>query len=122
LTHPFPAIASSNADFIKLSIYPVKNDLTLPQFVQNFGFIGFQQKPITMGEYGAFGFDYTDSASAAQALKDWQIQSCSFNFKGWLLWTWDTPVATQGIWSALDGVGEIDQSLSPATRPDPCLP
>jgi hypothetical protein len=122
LTHPFPAIASSNADFIKLSIYPVKNDLTLLQFVQNFGFVGFQQKPITMGEYGAFEFDYADAASAAQALKDWQVGSCSFNFKGWLLWTWDTPVVSQGIWSAVDGSGEIDQALSPVNRPDPCLP
>src|SRR5215472_15495695 len=51
----YPAMANSTADFVDLHPYPLPNDLTLPQYVQNFGFVGFQQqKPVLMGEFGGF--------------------------------------------------------------------
>src|ERR1700737_2878502 len=45
----YPAIANSNADFVDLHPYALAGGLTMAQYVQNFGFIGFQQqKPVAM--------------------------------------------------------------------------
>jgi hypothetical protein len=118
----YPAIANSTADFVDLHPYPVVWNLSMAQEVQNFGFVGYQrQKPVLMGEYGAFTWAYPLVSDAAAGLQDWQIQSCAYNFDGWLLWTWDTNEQL-GIWNGLSQGGAINQSLAPATRPDPCAP
>ena len=118
----YPAVANSTLDYIDLHAYPVIANLTLHQYVQNFGFIGYQQqKPIVMGEMGAFTFAYASLSDAAAGLRDWQIQSCNYNFKGWALWTWDTDEQAE-LWNAMSQSGVIDQALAPAVRPDPCSP
>lgn len=118
----YPAMASSTADFVDLHPYPVVQSLTMDQFVQNFGFVGYQQqKPILMGEFGAFQWAYPTVSGAAAGLRDWQIQSCAYNFKGWLLWTWDTDEQPE-LWNAMSQSGVINQALSPAARPNPCVP
>lgn len=116
----YPAMASSTVDFVDLHPYPVVQGLTIDQFVQNFGFAGYQeQKPILMGEFGAFQSAYPTVTDAAAGLRDWQIQSCAYNFKGWLLWTWDTDEQPE-LWNAMSQSGVINQALSPTTRPNPC--
>jgi preprotein translocase subunit Sec61beta len=120
----YPAMANSSADFVDLHAYPIPNDLTLDQIVQNFAFVGTgtqQQKPIIMGEFGGFLSEYATASDAAAGLKGWQVQSCTYNFKGWLLWTWDTDEQPE-LWNALSQGGVINQSLSPASRPNPCSP
>lgn len=118
----YPAMASSTADFVDLHPYPVVQSLTMDQFAQNFGFVGYQQqKPILMGEFGAFQWAYPTVTDAAAGLRDWQIQSCAYNFKGWELWTWDTDEQPE-LWNAMSQSGVINQALSPATRPNPCAP
>ena len=118
----YPAIASSAADFVDLHGYPTVWNLTMSQLVQNYGFVGHQQqKPVLMGEYGAFTWAYPLASDAAAGLQDWQVQSCAYSFDGWLLWTWDTNEQPD-IWNALSIGGAIDQGLSPASRPDPCSP
>jgi hypothetical protein len=118
----YPAMANSTADFVDLHPYPLPNDLTLPQYVQNFGFVGFQQqKPVLMGEFGGFVYAYATASAAATGLTNWQVQSCTYNFKGWLLWTWDTDEQPQ-LWNALSSGGPINASLAPASRPNPCSP
>jgi hypothetical protein len=121
----YPMIANSTADFADLHPYPIISDLTLPQLVQNYGFVGYQQqKPVLMGEFGAFESDYPLISDAASVLQSWQTQSCAYSFKGWLLWTWDTfeseQVTPPYTWAALAGDGSINVALAPATRPDPC--
>ena len=118
----YPAIAKSTVDFVDLHGYPTVWNLTMTQLVQNFGFVGYQQqKPVMMGEYGAFTWAYPLASDAAAGLQDWQIQSCAYNFDGWLLWTWDTNEQPE-IWNALSNGGVINQALSPISRPDPCSP
>ena len=118
----YPAMASSTADFVDLHAYPIPNDLTLPQIVQNFGFAGFQQqKPVIMAEFGGFLSEYSTASAAATGLDNWQVQSCTYAFKGWLLWTWDTDEQPE-LWNALSSGGVINLSLAPASRPDPCSP
>ena len=119
----YPAMATSTADFIDIHGYVILNDLTLDQLVQNYGFVGYQQKqPIIMAEYGAFKNAVPAISDAATALENWQIGGCGYGLKGWLLWTWDTPQAATDIWNATDGDGSINNALAPASRPDPCSP
>ncbi len=118
----YPAIASSTLDYVNLHPYPIVFNLTMDQTAQNFGFVGYQQqKPIIMGEYGAFKWAYPLVSDAAAGVQSWQIQSCAYNFKGWVLWTWDTDEQPE-LWNALSSGGVINLSLAPASRPNPCSP
>jgi hypothetical protein len=118
----YPAIASSTLDYVDLHPYPIVLNLTMDQAAQNYGFVGYQQqKPILMGEYGAFMWAYATASNAAAGLQSWQIQSCAYNFKGWVLWTWDTDEQPE-LWNALSSGGPINTSLAPSSRPNPCSP
>lgn len=125
-TQVYPAIANSTADFV--DIHAGLPAPSLAQVAQDIGFVGYQQqKPILMGEYTANESDYPLISDAAAALQNWQIQSCTYSFKGWLLWAWDTEEAEQQPlnsppywWSAVSGDGSINTALAPAMRPDPC--
>jgi hypothetical protein len=115
---PYPAMANSTADFVDLHAYPGL-ELTMPQYVENFAMSGHLEKPVMMGEFGAFKSVYPGADISAQALESWQVESCSYGFKGWLLWTWDTDEQPE-LWNALSGTGDINTSLAPVSRPDPC--
>ncbi len=115
-----PILRGANLDFFDLHPYPGW-ELTFPQYVENFGMAGIQEKPIILGEFGASRSSYRSASSAAKALQDWQIQSCEYGFDGWLVWTWDGGPATN-FYNALDGNGEANAALAPAKRADPCQP
>lgn len=113
------AVWQSTADFIDFHPYP--GGYGLVELVENFGMAGADHKPIIMGEYGAARYHYSSAASAAMALHDWQVESCSHGFDGWLLWTWDG----EEQWDFYNGLTEgglINQALAPVARPDPCQP
>lgn len=119
----YPAAAVSALDYVSLHPYP-GIDLTLPQYVENFGSAAYPKKPILMEEFGAFREFFPTVQQAADALRQWQVASCDLNFRGWLLWTFDEPItqqAPQPVWNALDGKSEVNQALSPLSRPA-CLP
>lgn len=113
-------IWQTSADFIDLHLYPGVG-LTMQQYVDNYGSAGLEEKPVIIGEYGAGRFSFSTEAAAARALHDWQVESCSFGFDGWLLWTWDSEEQTE-FYNALTGEGLINQVLAPINRPDPCQP
>jgi hypothetical protein len=49
----YPAMANSKADFVSVHPYPIIGGLTFAQYVQNFGFVGYQQqKPVVLEEFG----------------------------------------------------------------------
>jgi hypothetical protein len=118
----YPAIAQSTADFVDIHGYVIGGDLTIDQLVQNYGFVGYQQRqPVVMGEFGVFMNAATTIGEAAADLKNWQQVGCSYGIKGWLLWTWDTDDPAAGdVWNATSGDGSINQALAPQYRPDPC--
>jgi hypothetical protein len=119
----YPAMATSTADFIDIHGYVIIDDLTIDQLVQNYGFVGHQQKqPVIMAEYGAFKNAVPAMADAVTALRNWQSGGCAYGLKGWMLWTWDTPDAATDIWNATAGDGSINAGLAPVNRPDPCAP
>jgi hypothetical protein len=118
----WPAVNASKADYVGIHPYPFPDGLTLSEFVENFGFPGFRDKPVMMEEFGAFKSGYSERGGA-DAMRDWQVESCSFDVKGWLGWTWDTNRNEQPeIWAANLNNRHISDALSPRLRPDPCLP
>jgi hypothetical protein len=111
-------IERSTADFVDIHPY-ADDELTFPQFMQNYGIDGPVAKPIVMGEFGGSKRAYRSATQAAAALVSWQQQSCAYGIDGWLLWTWDTDEQPD-LWNALSDKGVIEQALSPRSRPDPC--
>ena len=111
-------IERSTADFVDIHPYP-DDELTFPQFMQNYGIDGPVRKPIVIGEMGAARRNIGTSADAANALVAWQRTSCVYGIDGWLLWTWDTNEQPD-LWNALSDGGVIERALAPKTRPDPC--
>jgi hypothetical protein len=94
-------IERSQADLVDIHIYP-GFDLSLPQFMQNFGLAGPTRKVVVVGEYGAFRDAYPSPESGLAAMKALQAGSCSYGIDGWLLWTWDTGESV-GVARALTG-------------------
>lgn len=111
-------IYQSSADFVDIHPYPGV-ELTLPQYMQNFGISGPTPKPVVIGEFGAFKFAYPSPDAAVPALLAWQRDSCRYGVDGWLLWTWDTQEQPE-LWNALSDGGVIERALAPNNRPDPC--
>ncbi len=120
LIRTYPALFQSQLDFVDLHPYP-NTDLTLRQFVENYELAGLKDKPVIMGEFGAFRSAFPSAQTAADALVDWQAASCQYGFDGWLLWTWDTDEQPE-LYNGLSDGGAIDRALAPANRPDPCAP
>ena len=114
----YSAIWQSQADYIDLHAYP-GFELILAQYVENYEINGMQEKPIMMGEFGAFKAAFPTSQAAALTLQAWQIESCQYGFDGWLLWTWDNEFNGE-MYSALSDGGAINGALAPVLRPDPC--
>jgi hypothetical protein len=113
-----PVIWGSQVDFIDLHAY-AGGELTLPQYVQNFGVNNMQQKPIIMGEFGGEVSRFVSAELAVQRLIHWQVDSCKYGFDGWIFWTWDTIEQPDLFNSQMDD-GKIEEALAPLTRPDPC--
>jgi hypothetical protein len=111
-------VSSSALDFVDLHPYPGL-ELTLAQYMQNFGVAGPTRKPLLMGELGAFRDSYASAKEAASALEAWQAGSCAYGFDGWLVWTWDTDEQPE-LWNGRSEGGEVAETLSPKRRRDPC--
>jgi hypothetical protein len=122
-----PAMWNSTADFIDLHTYLLPADPSDPNQamaaqMDSFGIVGMKEKPIIMGEFGAQHL-LGASSTAAVHLAAWQAESCQFGFDGWLLWTWDLSQdedPQNQYFTAVDGQGEINTTLAPVTRVDPC--
>jgi hypothetical protein len=113
-----PAIWRSQADFIDLHAY-AGGELSLRQYVENFGLKDMQQKPVIMGEFGGEVSRVVSTDLAAQRFMNWQAESCRYGFDGWLFWTWDTDEQPD-FFNALMDDGRIEKALAPFTRPDAC--
>ncbi len=115
-----PAIWQSTVDFVDLHAY-AGFELTLKQHVENFGINGMQVKPIIMGEFGGEVSRFSSAQAAANAFRDWQVESCKYGFDGWIFWTWDLNEQPD-FFNALMQDGAINGVLAPKLRPDPCIP
>jgi hypothetical protein len=117
-----PLLEMASLDFYDFHAYP--GDADLRQIAENFGMIGFDAKPIIMGEVGAFIDRYPSEESAARAIQEWVAESCEYGFDGWLYWgLYRAPEAIgDATWGFLDGEGLVMQVLAPVEQPDLCNP
>jgi hypothetical protein len=112
-------LQSSDLDFFDFHAYP--GPLSLAAHAEAFGMLGYESKPILLGEYGAFHQRYDNLTSAARALTNWTADSCQLGFDGWLYWTYTTsPVVGDQTWGLTDEDGFLLSLFSPANQPDPC--
>ena len=89
---------------------------------ENFGMIGYTEKPIIMGETGIGKTFAFSGFSAASLQARWNAASCAVGFQGWLQWgyyPWPEDLGGQA-WAFLDDDGAMLEILSPRENPDPC--
>jgi hypothetical protein len=113
-------LSRANLDFFDFHAYSGFDPL-LSQ-TENFGMIGYESKPILMGEFGAFVDRYGSIAEAVDTQQSWIAESCDYGFDGWLYWVLYRLPLADATWSFYDGSLEMFDGLSPAMYPDPCDP
>jgi hypothetical protein len=115
-------LEKSDLDFFDFHAYPGGADIQ--KHAELFGMLGYDAKPIVMGEYGAFRHIYSDVDSAARALTQWVTESCRYGFDGWLYWTYYPADATVGdrTWGFVDDDNYLMNLFAPKNQLDPCAP
>ncbi|MGB7874580.1 MAG: discoidin domain-containing protein [Anaerolineales bacterium] len=115
-------LEKSELDFFDFHGYP--GGPSLEEHVEHFGMIGYDAKPIIMGEYGAFRHIYSEIDSAARSLTSWVSESCQYGFDGWLYWTYYPANATvdDRTWGLVDEDDYLLNLFAPINQPDICVP
>ena len=115
-----PLVQDSALDFFDFHAYP--GGIPLGDQAEKFGMLGFNEKPILLGEYGAFRNSYSTLEAAARGIARWQVDSCDLGFDGWLYWTYYPN--NLGVGDTTWGLVEDDEFLfdliAPINHPDPC--
>jgi hypothetical protein len=116
-----PLVEDSALDFFDFHAYPGE-DITLSQIGENFGLPA--DKPVIMGEYGAFIDRYPDIDNAALNVQEWVSQSCEVGFDGWLYWEYNPASLSVGdaTWALTAEEGFLLQTLAPLNQHDACTP
>ncbi|MCA9986958.1 MAG: discoidin domain-containing protein, partial [Anaerolineales bacterium] len=116
-----PLLANADLDFFDFHAYP--GDRPLTDYIDAFGMAGYREKPIILGEYGAFRHVYGELSTAARAVGQWQADACGAGFAGLLYWTYYPAGANIGdrTWGFTDEDNYLLELLAPSNLPDPCL-
>lgn len=111
--------ADPPVDFYDLHAYP--HDLSMEQFAENYGILGYERKPIIMGEYGIFYYDVGLTAAGAAA-EQWMIESCDYGFDGWLYWQYYSSPGdfVDTTWDFADYDEYLMRYLAPSRWPEVC--
>ncbi|WKZ39611.1 MAG: discoidin domain-containing protein [Anaerolineales bacterium] len=111
----------SELDFFDFHTYSGFDELRA--YVESFGMLGYDAKPIVLGEYGAFRHIYAEIDSAARVTTNWVAESCEYGFDGWLYWTYYPAAATVSdrTWGLTDDDGYMLELFAPVNQPDPCV-
>ncbi|MEW5938802.1 MAG: cellulase family glycosylhydrolase [Chloroflexota bacterium] len=97
-------------------------DIDIVKQAENFGMVGYEEKPVLMGETG-MGHAFVPSAqSAASITAQWFVDSCKVGFDGWLYWGYYPWPADMGgkPWAPLESDEFIFDALAPRNWADPC--
>jgi hypothetical protein len=111
-----PLVEESDLDFLDFHVY-MGGDLTLREYAENFGMIGYWDRPIILGEFGANRGDYSTITWAGLEFIRIMRETCNLGFQGWLFWTNRT---NDDFWVFSDQDGYLQDLLSPANLGDPC--
>ena len=115
-----PDKGGSSIDFVDLHPYPWIGTL---QKQMTDHLISSSKKPIILGEFGALkpaSPTNDDLIAAITTMRDWQVQSCQYNFQGWFTWAWGNGANITGFYSVEESSGALDSALAPIARQDPC--
>ncbi|MGB5435714.1 MAG: discoidin domain-containing protein [Maribacter sp.] len=110
----------ADLDFFDFHAYP--GDDPLYPLVENFGMVGYESKPIILGEYGAFIDRYPVLDDAIETMQSYQAEACSYGFDGWLYWGMYRGAgnANDTSWGFMDENQEMLNAMAPINYPDPC--
>lgn len=113
----------ADLDYFDFHWYP-GGPLSFQTHAQRFGMIGYDEKPIVLGEYGSFRHIYAELDSAARAAMQTAMESCKYGFDGWLYWTYYPADASIGdrTWGFVDGDEFMLNLFAPVNQPDICMP
>lgn len=119
-TDPVSALARSDLDLLDFHAYPGGADMAA--VARAFAIADHPERPVILGEFGAFRHRSTDIEAAASAVADWQAESCRLGFDGWLYWTYlgAEPSVGDATWDMVDQDGYLLRLLAPDAHPDPC--
>jgi len=114
-------LEKSDLDFFDFHGYP--GGASIQKHAELFGMVGYDDKPIILGEYGAFRHIYAQKDSAARALTEWVADSCQYGFDGWLYWAYypSDPSAGDQTWGLVDEDNYLLNFLAPVNQTDPCV-
>lgn len=117
-----PLLAAAPLDFFDFHAYP-GSDISLRQIAENFGMIGYDEKPILMGETGIFTFVAASAADAVAPQVTWIAESCDLGFDGWLYWVYYPSPAAIGdaTYGLVEDDGLLLEAMAPVNQPDPCV-
>jgi hypothetical protein len=99
------------------------SDLTIEEQAESFGMVGYEEKPIIMGETASGYENVPSTVSALQFGLEWIAASCEMGFDGWLYWgyyPWPEDVGGKA-WAMLEDDQRIFEGMSPRNQPDPCV-
>lgn len=116
-----PLVESSALDFFDFHAYPGE-DIPLVQIAENLGLPA--DKPVIMGEVGAFIDRFPDIEEAAIRVQRWIADSCTLGFAGWLYWEMLPADLSVGdaTWALTVGDNYLLDVLAPGSQPDACTP
>jgi hypothetical protein len=60
--------------------------------------IGYQEKPIILGEFGTFRHIYPSLKTGICRMQAWLVESCEVGFDGWLTWEYYNRPADECAW------------------------
>lgn len=108
-------------DFFDFHAYPGGGQ-SLQSIAVDFGMLGYDEKPIILGEFGAFQHIYDSPNAGARAAAAWMAASCELGFDGWLYWTYRPAplVVGDSTYGFVNDGDLIMEALAPAAHPDPC--
>lgn len=115
-----PLLEESALDFFDFHAYP-GSDISLAEIAENFGLPA--DKPVIMGEYGAFISRFPAIDKAGLTLQRWVADSCGLGFAGWLYWEFNPADISVGdaTWALTAEDGLLLEQLAPTVQSDPCM-
>ena len=117
-----PMLERADLDFFDFHAYG-DTGLSPRDQARSFGMIGYDSKPIIMGELGVGTAVVPTAASAIANVQRWIADSCKVGFDGWLNWgyySWPEDLGG-AAWTFLDDDAQMLEALAPVNQPDPCV-
>ncbi|UYN88842.1 MAG: hypothetical protein KIT08_06975 [Anaerolineales bacterium] len=117
-----PLIEADAVDFWDFHAY-YDTDLSVQQQAENFGMLGFEGKPVIMGETGSGHAIFPSAFTALSIGLLYIADSCAVGFDGWLNWGYyPWPEDLDGKpWTLLEEDELLLKAMSPLHQPDPCI-